>query len=209
MLNLEQRNALVEKHLPFLCFIARGIHRSLPASVQYEDLIQAGAIGLIEAASRYDPEQGPFQTFAKIRVRGAILDSLRALDYLSRDMRRKVKTEEKLALQEERLIPIHFSLMSLDACHDIEIQEIINGPGGPEFMLQESERVRVLTNTIETLPPRLAKVLKLKYQYGESCKKIAHKLGINESRVCQLQKQARAYLGDELRKIRIKGLEAI
>ncbi len=87
---LEQRNALVLAELPQVYFIASRILERLPQHVELEDLVNAGVIGLLEACQSFDStKNAQFKTFAKFRIRGAILDSLRVLDWGSRGLRRK------------------------------------------------------------------------------------------------------------------------
>ncbi len=86
------RNQLILDELPQVYFIAARILERLPASVQLEDLVNAGVIGLLEAYESYDnTRNAQFKTFARFRIRGAILDSLRSLDWGSRGMRRKAR----------------------------------------------------------------------------------------------------------------------
>ena len=86
------RNQMVLDELPQVQFIAARILERLPANVQLEDLVSAGVLGLLEAYQHYDPARNAqFKTFARFRIRGAILDSLRNLDWGSRNMRRKAR----------------------------------------------------------------------------------------------------------------------
>lgn len=83
------RNALAQEFLPMVKRIAYHMMTRLPASVEVDDLIQAGLMGLMDAVSRYDAEQGAhFETYATQRVRGAMLDELREADWASRNVRR-------------------------------------------------------------------------------------------------------------------------
>ena len=87
-----RRDRIVLDHLPLVKAIAVRVHESLPVHVDLDDLIHAGILGLFDAASKYDPEkQVVFQSYAKHRIRGAILDSLRQLDWASRDLRKRQK----------------------------------------------------------------------------------------------------------------------
>jgi RNA polymerase sigma factor FliA len=87
---IEERNELVLRELPQVYYVAARIRERLPKHVEMEDLVQAGVIGLLDACRNYDNEQdAQFSTFAKHRIRGAILDSLRKLDWGSRTLRRK------------------------------------------------------------------------------------------------------------------------
>jgi RNA polymerase sigma factor for flagellar operon FliA len=92
------RDQLLLEHLPLVKAIACSLSQRLPAYVEMDDLIQAGILGLFAAAERYDAKKAvPFQLYAKHRIRGAILDSLRALDSTSRDMRRHQKRADAAA----------------------------------------------------------------------------------------------------------------
>lgn len=87
---IEERNDLVMQELPQVYYIAARIRERLPQQVEMDDLVNAGVIGLIEATRNYDATRNAgFSTFAKFRIRGAILDSLRKLDWGSRTVRRK------------------------------------------------------------------------------------------------------------------------
>jgi RNA polymerase sigma factor FliA len=84
------------EHLPIVRFIARRIHERLPQHVPIEDLYSAGVLGLLDAFGRFDPsKQVQFRTYAQFRIRGAILDSLRTLDWSPRDLRRKGRAIEE------------------------------------------------------------------------------------------------------------------
>ncbi len=92
----EERDRLVMEHLPLVQFIARRIHDRLPQHVPLEDLVNAGVVGLLEALRHYDPSKNAeLKTYAKIRIQGAILDSLRDLDWSPRSLRRKAREVEQ------------------------------------------------------------------------------------------------------------------
>ena len=94
-LSPEQREQLILEHLPQVKLIARRIHERLPGSVGLEDLISTGVIGLIAAIDRYDPSHDvKLKTYAEYKIRGAILDSLRGLDWAPRQQRRRAKMIE-------------------------------------------------------------------------------------------------------------------
>ena len=92
---LARRDRVVLEHLPLVKAIAVRVHENLPVHVDLDDLVHAGILGLFDAASKYNPEkQVVFSSYAKHRIKGAILDSLRQLDWASRDMRRRHKQVE-------------------------------------------------------------------------------------------------------------------
>jgi RNA polymerase sigma factor for flagellar operon FliA len=87
---IDERNELVMRELPQVYYVAARIRERLPKQVDMEDLVQAGVVGLLEACRNYDSlKDAQFSTFAKFRIRGAIVDSLRKLDWGSRTLRRR------------------------------------------------------------------------------------------------------------------------
>jgi RNA polymerase sigma factor for flagellar operon FliA len=90
-----RRDRVVLEHLPLVKAIAVRVHENLPVHVDLDDLVHAGILGLFDAATKFNPEkQVVFSSYAKHRIKGAILDSLRQLDWASRDMRRRHKQVE-------------------------------------------------------------------------------------------------------------------
>ena len=89
------RDGLIVEHVPLVHAIATHLQRSLPVHIELDDLIHAGMMGLFEAAGKYEAEKKvSFATYAKHRIRGAILDSLRQLDWASRDLRKRYRQME-------------------------------------------------------------------------------------------------------------------
>jgi len=100
----EERERLIVEHLPQVRLIARKIHERLPESVTLDDLLSAGVLGLIHAIDNFDPSQNvKLRTYAEYRIRGAILDSLRASDWAPRMKRKLARTlEAEVAKAEQR-----------------------------------------------------------------------------------------------------------
>ena len=95
VLTSDQERVLLE-HLPIVRFLARRIHERLPQHVDIEDLVSAGVVGLMDAFAKFDPEKKvQFRSYAQFRIRGAILDSLRTLDWSPRELRRKGRAVEE------------------------------------------------------------------------------------------------------------------
>ncbi len=104
-LPVEERERLIMDHLPQVRLIARRIHERLPESVSLDDLVSTGIVGLISAIDRFDPAQNvKLKTYAEYKIRGAILDSLRGLDWAPRQQRKRAKQiEAAIAAAEQRL----------------------------------------------------------------------------------------------------------
>jgi RNA polymerase sigma factor for flagellar operon FliA len=102
--DVDRREELILEHLPQVRLIARRIHERLPESVVLDDLVSAGVLGLIAAVDNFDPAQGvKLKTYAEYKIRGAILDSLRDLDWAPRDKRKKARqVEVAIARAEQR-----------------------------------------------------------------------------------------------------------
>src|SRR5882672_7467819 len=93
----EQRDRIVLENLPLVKAIAIRVHENLPVHVDLDDLIHAGVMGLFDAVEKYDDAKNVlFHSYAKHRIKGAILDSLRQLDWASRDLRRRQKQVESV-----------------------------------------------------------------------------------------------------------------
>lgn len=216
-----ERDELITTHLSKVKFIADRMAAKLPPSVEKDDLYGAGIIGLIDAVERFDESRGiSFTTFAEKRVRGAILDSLRALDWATRSMRRRAKEIQKAyaeieqkkgksASDEEVAIYLNMSIsefhkalqeinglnvLDLDESDNENGQSLINTISGNEASplekFEETERRKVLTNAIEKLPEKEHKVIALYYVEELSMKEIGAVLDVSESRVSQIRTQA-------------------
>src|SRR5277367_2120860 len=91
-----ERERVLLEHLPQVRYIARRIHDRLPAQVPLEDLIHAGVLGLIDAVGKFNPGKNvQLKSYAKFRIRGAILDSLREMDWSPRNLRRQARRVEE------------------------------------------------------------------------------------------------------------------
>jgi RNA polymerase sigma factor for flagellar operon FliA len=96
--SLADREEMILKHLPLVRYIARSVARRIPSYVETDDLYESGIVGLIDAIDKFDPSKMVrFKTYAEYRIRGAILDSLRALDWAPRSLRRKASMIDNAA----------------------------------------------------------------------------------------------------------------
>lgn len=116
----EERERLILEHLPQVRLIARRIHERLPESVNLDDLVSAGTIGLIAAIDRFDPGHNvKLKTYAEYKIRGAILDSLRSLDWAPRQQRRRSKqVDAAISAVEQRL---HRAPTEDEIAHQLEL----------------------------------------------------------------------------------------
>lgn len=180
----EERERLILEHLPQVRLIARRIHERLPESVNLEDLISTGTIGLIAAIDRFDPRHNvKLKTYAEYKIRGAILDSLRGLDWAPRQQRRRSKQiEAAIACAEQRLhrapteeeIAQELSL-SLEEYHDwlVDIRGVNLGSleaSGPE---EDSRNLlKYISDDEESWPSRLLERSELQRLLAEAIEKM-------------------------------------
>ena len=192
----------------------------LPASVQADDLIQAGMIGLIEASRKFDPDQGAsFETYAGIRIRGAMLDEIRRTDWTPRSVHRKARevAEAVRKIENEKgrdardvevaemmglpLDEYHKILQDSTGCRIFSFEDpgILGDEGLPEpgrhtdqplEQLQKNDFKLGLAEEIRGLPERERLVMALYYDEELNLREIGEILGVSESRVCQIHGQA-------------------
>ncbi|OOZ37240.1 RNA polymerase sigma factor FliA [Solemya velesiana gill symbiont] len=221
-------DALVARHSLLVKRIAYHLMNRLPPNVQADDLIQAGMIGLLEASRNYDPSQGAsFETYAGIRIRGAMLDEIRRSDWTPRSVHRKARMVadamrdiENEEGRDARDIEVASALdMSLDDYHKIlqdasgcrifsveELQmvgELPQNPGetgtnGPFEGMQKDAFKEALADAIAGLPERERLVIALYYDDELNLREIGQVLGVSESRVCQIHSQATLRLRSRL-----------
>lgn len=213
-------NALVQTHGPLVRRIALHLLTRLPSSVQLDDLLQAGMIGLLEAARHYDAAQGAsFETFAGIRIRGAMIDELRHYDWTPRSVHRKAREvaegirrieestgrdardSEVAAYLNLSIEEYHQVLQDTLCCRVLSIEELLEsgdsawerctkGSAEPVEGLTRDRFVTALTDAIASLPDRERLIISLYYEEQRNLKEIGAVLGVTESRVCQVQGQA-------------------
>lgn len=210
---------LVAKHAILVKKIAYHQKSKLPSSVQLEDLIQAGMIGLLEAIDNYDKDKGAsFETYAGIRIRGSMIDEIRKTDWAPRSVHRNsrkisdaVKVIENkqgrdangdevakqlgVSLEEYHSMIKDSSTTKIFAFEDIGFaEEIMNEEIFNEISLLEGiQRIdfrEKLTKVIHTLPEREKMILSLYYEEDMNLKDVGQIMGVSESRISQLHSTA-------------------
>jgi RNA polymerase sigma factor for flagellar operon FliA len=211
---------LVTQYASLVKRIAYHIMSRLPPSVQVDDLIQAGMIGLLEAARNYDAGQGAsFETYAGIRIRGAMLDEIRKGDWAPRSVHRKArqvadavreienatgrdaKDHEVAERLKMSLDEYHKTLQDASGCRLLSFEEmgmnedsvpsrLGRTDGGPFEGVQRDDFKRNLAEAIAGLPDRERLVLTLYYDEDLNLREIGAVIGVSESRVSQIHSQA-------------------
>lgn len=227
--SLEVRDQIVLDHLSLVKAIAIRVHENLPVHVDLDDLVHAGVLGLFDAVEKFDSAKNvAFQSYAKHRIKGAILDSLREMDWASRDLRRRQRqidamtrdlstrlgrtpTETELAqemgvgierwqrmLGELRTVGLVSSTIPGEEGRD-RIQEFADTPDlQPDRLCARRQLQITLGRAMKHLPARYQKVVFLYYTNEMTMKEIGDLLGVNESRVSQIHKAALRKMADAL-----------
>lgn len=211
---------IVERHGELVRRIAHHLAARLPASVEIDDLIQAGMLGLIDAARNFQADQGAaFETYASIRIRGSMIDEIRRGDWVPRSVHRRYRdmtgairdieqrtgcaaTAQQIAAalgigidEYHRMVAdaARGQLVSLDAHmdeYDGEPRLATTGAATPAREFEHSAFRRALGTAIGDLPEREQLVLSLYYEQELNLREIGAVLSVSESRVCQIHGQA-------------------
>ncbi len=219
-LSSEAKEELVRAHALLVKRIAYHLLGRLPRSIQLEDLMQAGMVGLLEAAMQYDETKGAsFETYAGIRIRGHMLDEVRRNDWIPRSVYRNARLIAKAVHQVENtlnreakdtdvakalnvsLAEYHHMLRDAQGAHlygfdDLGVKDdMLQGEGKlvipePHSRVLQDEFKQQLTEVIDGLPEKERLVLSLYYEHELNLKEIGELLEVTESRVSQIHSQA-------------------
>jgi RNA polymerase sigma factor for flagellar operon FliA len=221
-----RREDTVRVHMPLVGHLVREMLARVPTHINRDDLLSAGYTALVAAARSFDTERGvPFARFAAARIRGALLDELRGLDWASRSVRQRARrtdgARQELTAELGRTPTVaevaerlgcrvediesgdddvrRAVLFSLQGFATATADDMVTEPGaGPEELLLRRERLGYLRQAVEVLPDRLRAVITGYFFDERSMADIAAELGVTESRVSQLRAEALGLLRDGL-----------
>jgi RNA polymerase sigma factor FliA len=213
------RNRLVLQYAPLVKYVAGRMRGGLPENVDHDDLVSDGVLGLMDAIERFEPERGlSFQTFAVPRIRGAIIDGMRAMDFVPRSVRDKLRAVQRAQLAlEERLgrSPDQAELARELAIPVAQLRDLQNQASGSHANLDDFDLADELTSAadhaveqgddnaslmrvVEELGERDRVIIALYYFEGLTLSEIGQVLGVTESRVSQLHRRATTTLRETL-----------
>ena len=225
-LSAAEQEELIRTHMPLVGHLVRDMLTRIPNHIHRDDLTSAGLHALVTAARGWDPTRGiPFHRFAITRIRGAILDELRALDWATRSVRTKARatdaTRQSLTLTLGRTPTTEELAQALGTTatdlhrtdNDVQRATVLSLQGfatssaddlvtertpGPEDMLLRREQIGYLHHAIDALPERLQYVISEYFLKERPMADIAEDLGVTESRISQLRAEALSLLKDGL-----------
>jgi len=218
----EAVNDLVTANLPLVGYHVSELLGRVPAYVSRDDLSSAGSLALVQAAQAYDAETGvPFARYAALRIRGALLDELRSMDWVSRGARqraRRVSTASdeltsklgRTPSREELAASMGTAVADIDAARgdaerrilsieafDSAIADTVSEPGiGPEENVLVNEKMQHLHAAVKALPERLRHVVEELFFHDRPVVELAEELGVTQSRISQLRTEALALMKD-------------
>lgn len=227
---------LIRSHLPLVGHLVRELQSRLPAHVSRDDLMSAGMMALVTSAQGFDGSRGvPFSRFATIRIRGALTDELRLMDWASRGVRSRARETETVRQQltgalgrtprREEIAqvmgvePAELDTLEADVhrAATLSVEGLAEAAGGdlvpsategPEALLVRREEIGLLHDAIAELPERLRIVIEQYFYGNRRMADIAEELGVTESRVSQLRTEALAMLRDGLKGQQSSGIPA-
>ena len=189
------RCTLIERYAPMATAVARRMRVPTGALLGRDDVESAALIGLIDAVDRYDPARGvPFEGYAGLRIRGAVLDELRRVDDHTRGERRKARVD---VADTEPEIGAYSLTMSLDLLLESGDRDWAADDEATDRYESQDLRMRV-ESALKCLPPRQREVLARYYGESLTLRESAQKMGISEARACQLHGRAIHNLRREL-----------
>lgn len=224
-----EKEETILKYAPLIKYIANRIAARLPLHIDIRDMINSGVLGLMDAMEKFDPEKGvKFETYAEYRIKGAILDNLRAMDWVPRSVRKvatllentymdlekkhgRPATDEEVAeamnVDVDRYYKMlnrvsNIPMLSLEIDSKNSVLDRLMGDGSktPFEAIDKEELRGVLASSIERLPEKEKKVISLYYFSEITMKEIGKILDLTESRVSQIHTKAVTKLRGKLRR---------
>lgn len=191
----QSRCQLIERYAPFAATVARRMRVPTNALTGRDDIESAALVGLIDAVDRYDPGRGvPFEGYAGLRIRGAILDELRRVDDHTRGERRRARM---VVEDSEPTIGAYGATLSLDLLLETGDRDWAADDETDDRYESQDLRTRV-ESALRCLPPRQREVLARYYGDSLTLRESAARMGISEARACQLHGRAILNLRREL-----------
>ena len=214
---MESKKELIEKYVPLVKVVAGRMFNFYGSKIEYDDLVGFGVLGLIDSIERFDLHKNiKFETYAQIRIKGAIIDNIRKLDWIPRSLRKKSKDVQKAIFELENKLGynpsneqiseyLHISLKEVEnmlsditTFNVVSLEDFLNENGEyffevkeddkdtPERVYEKDEIKKILVDTIDALPEKEKLIISLYYYEELTYKEIGHILKLSESRISQI-----------------------
>lgn len=215
--DMETKKELIEKYVPLVKVVAGRMFNFYGSKIEYDDLVGFGVLGLIDSIERFDLNKNiKFETYAQIRIKGAIIDNIRKLDWIPRSLRKKSKDVQKAIFELENKLGynpsneqiseyLHVSLKEVEnmlsditTFNVVSLEDFLNENGEyffevkeddkdtPERVYEKDEIKKILIDTIGALPEKEKLIISLYYYEELTYKEIGHILKLSESRISQI-----------------------
>lgn len=224
------REELIMKYAPLVKYISDRLATRMPSHISRDDLNSAGIIGLFDAIENFDSSRGiKFETYASYRIRGAILDEMRKLDWVPRSVRKEIQKieaaitaiqaklgrtpeDEEIALEMGVSLETYYKM--IDRAHNVNllsldepvpgalntaVNKIESGNPSPLDKIKKSELERIIASALANLPEKVQTVISLYYFDEMTLKEIAEIMGLTESRISQIHSKAIIILRGKLK----------
>lgn len=214
--DINYKKALIERYIQLVKIVAGRLYNFYGGNVEYEDLMGFGVFGLIDAIDKFDINRDlKFETYAQIRIRGSIIDSLRKIDWVPRGLRKKAKEIENTISKVENKLGRSATIIEIAEELEVDEKEVENtlselstinvlsleetlaikgdiscDPDSPETMFEAKELKLILKEAIEKLSEKEKMVVSLYYFDELTYKEIANVLEVSESRISQIHSKA-------------------
>lgn len=233
--NQKIKNKLIENYLDLVKIMAGRMYNYYGSKIEYDDLIGYGILGLIDSIDKFDIHKNvKFSTYAQIRIRGAIIDNIRKLDWVPRSLRKKSKEVQdavfflenkfgrsptnielseklKISLKELELLLSDISMFSISSLDDLILNNIDYQPNiskeenTPELVYEKKELKELLANSIDSLQENEKLVISLYYYEELTYREIGKVIELSESRISQIHSKAILKMKNFLNKQGING----
>lgn len=221
----DENEEAVRKYAPVVYRVVRQVAERMPSSVDREYLFSAGMMGLLDALAKYESDRGiAFEAYARIRIRGAVLDELRGMDHLTRSMRRRARSvaEQRQEMEKKEGAPVGDARVA--EALGMTIEEVQQGKARrappemidpttldsmsighlwqapPELLetMEWQEQVKQLSKALADLPERNRLVVGLYYEAELTLQEIGDVLGVTQSRISQILRKTVEMLRERL-----------
>ncbi|WP_202708762.1 FliA/WhiG family RNA polymerase sigma factor [Sporosalibacterium faouarense] len=229
------KQELIEKYVPLVRIVAGRMYNFYGGNVEFDELLGFGIFGLIDAIEKFEVKRDiKFETYAQIRIRGSIIDSLRKLDWVPRSLRKKSKEYEAVISKLENKLfknvtvddianelnvskeEVQSTLAEISTFNIVSFEELISLKGDyysanqsqltPEEKISKEEIKKILKETIDSLPEKEKMIISMYYFDELTYKEIGEVLDLSESRISQIHSKAILKMKGSLNKIGIDDL---